>query len=30
VFSNRGTDRIHIVYRDDGGDYGVLNLPASS
>jgi len=30
VFSNRGTDRIHIVYRDEGGDYGVLNLHATS
>jgi putative sigma-54 modulation protein len=26
VFSNRGTDLIHIVYRDAEGDYGVLNL----
>jgi len=26
VFSNRGTDLIHIVYRDREGDYGVLNL----
>jgi len=30
VFSNRGTDLIHIVYRDTGGDYGILNLHATS
>ena len=30
VFSNRGTDLIHIVYRDAGGDYGVLNLHVPS
>jgi len=26
VFTNRGTDLIHIVYRNEAGDYGVLNL----
>ena len=30
VFSNQGTDLIHIVYRNAEGDYGVLNLPATS
>ena len=30
VFSNRATDLIHIVYRDEQGDYGVLNLHVTS
>ena len=30
VFSNRGTDLIHIVYRNSAGDYGVLNLHATA
>ena len=30
VFSNRATDYIHIVYKLPDGNYGVLNLPATS
>lgn len=30
VFANRGTDLIHIVYRSVDGNYGVLNLHATT
>jgi putative sigma-54 modulation protein len=30
VFSNRGNDHLHIVYRTPDGNFGVLNLHASA
>jgi putative sigma-54 modulation protein len=29
VFANRATDLIHVVYKQDDGNYGVLNLHAT-
>ena len=29
VFTNRATDLIHVVYKQDDGNYGVLNLHAT-